>query len=98
MGRRMEGFEDLLKRVAAGATPPAVYNRANVQNVEDYILLVDLVQSGAYLPEDLKREFLAEMVDEDRQDEPVYESILVSAEDFAAMAPVVDMRALKGQG
>lgn len=40
---------EFLYRVAAEADPPAIYNRANTQDMEDYILPSDLVEAGSYL-------------------------------------------------
>ncbi len=59
----MTEITDFMHRVALEADPSAVYNRANAQDMEDYILLADLVESKASLPESLTRGFLAVMVE-----------------------------------
>ncbi|MEJ6549844.1 hypothetical protein PQI66_09840 [Corynebacterium sp. USCH3] len=92
----MNDINDFMDRVAAEANPPAVYNRANAQDMEDYILLSDLVESEAHLPASLKREFLDVMVEDHGEGEPSSDVILEMVEDFAAMDPVVDLESLGG--
>jgi hypothetical protein len=89
---------EFLYRVAAEADPPAIYNRANTQEMEDYILLSDLVEAGSYLEEGLKREYISRMAEMYDDDEPMSDVIMENLEDFAAMAPVVDLETLTGQG
>lgn len=90
----MTGMNDLMRRVAGEASPSAVYNRANVQDMEDYILLTELVDSRAVLPVELKRRFLAVMLAEYSDGPPISDGVVDGVEDYAAMDTVVDLDSL----
>ena len=51
--------KDLLQRVADEARPPAVWGRYGMFENADDVLLDDLVESGAWLDLELKKQLLA---------------------------------------
>ena len=90
--------KDLLQRVADEAKPPAIWGPPDYAA---YVLLDDLVESGAWLDLELKRPFLALWVNDERFDDPDLDDpieILTNsdAHKFAAMDPVVDLESLRG--
>lgn len=90
----MTRMNDLMRRVAAEASPSAVYNRVNAQDMEDYVLLVDLVESHAVLPAELKHRFITAMLAEYGEGLPISDGVVDGVEDFAAMDPVVDLASI----
>ena len=95
--------KDLLQRVADEAKPPAIWGRPGCgpPDYAAYVLLDDLVESGAWLDLELKRPFLALWVNDERFDDPDLDDpieILTNsdAHKFAAMDPVVDLESLRG--
>jgi hypothetical protein len=92
----MNDIIEFMHRVADEADPPTVYNRANAQDMEEYILLSDLVEAHSYLDEGLKREFISLMIEMHGEGEPSSDVIMENLEDFATMDPVVDFAAMSG--
>ena len=93
----------LFQRVADEAKPPAIWGRPGCgpPDYAVYVLLDDLVESGAWLDLELKRPFLALWVNEESFDDPDVDDpieILTNADahKFAAMDPVVDLESLRG--
>ena len=93
----------LFQRVADEAKPPAIWGRPGCgpPDYAVYVLLDDLVESGAWLDLELKRPFLALWVNEESFDDPDVDDpieILTNsdAHKFAAMDPVVDLESLRG--
>ena len=94
--------KDLLQRVADEARPPAVWGRYGMFENADDVLLDDLVESGAWLDLELKKQLLALWVNDEDFDNtdswrrPVilfpYKTLFRSA----AMDPVVDLESLRG--
>ena len=95
--------KDIFQRVADEAHPPAIWGRPGCgpPDYAVYVLLDDLVESGAWLDLELKRPFLALWVNEESFDDPDVDDpieILTNADahKFAAMDPVVDLESLRG--
>lgn len=95
--------KDLLQRVADEAKPPAIWGRPGCgpPDYAAYVLLDDLVESGAWLDLELKRPFLALWVNDEDFDNPDWEDPIIgrtqkNVRKFAAMDPVVDLESLRG--
>ena len=95
--------KDIFQRVADEAKHPAIWSRPGCgpPDYAAYVLLNDLVESGAWLDLELKRPFLAlwvndESFDDPDLDEPIEILTNSDARKFAAMDPVVDLESLRG--
>ena len=94
--------KDLLQRVADEARPPAVLGRYGMFENADDVLLDDLVESGAWLDLELKKQLLALWVNDEDFDntdswrEPIIGRTQKNVRKFAAMDPVVDLESLRG--
>ena len=94
--------KDLLQRVADEARPPAVWARYGMFENADDVLLDDLVESGAWLDLELKKQLLALWVNDEDFDntdswrEPIIGRTQKNVRKFAAMDPVVDLESLRG--
>ena len=93
----------LFQRVADEAKPPAIWGRPGCgpPDYAAYVLLDDLVESGAWLDLELKRPFLALWVNEEDFDFPDWNDPLIAIDQanvrkFAAIDPVVDLESLRG--
>ena len=93
----------LFQRVADEAKPPAIWGRPGCDppGYAAYVLLDDLVESGAWLDLELKRPFLAAWVNDEDFDNPDLNDPIVALgqsdlRKFAAMDPVVDLESLRG--
>ena len=94
--------KDLLQRVADEARPPAVWGRDGMFENADDVLLDDLVESGAWLDLELKKQLLALWVNDEDFDntdswkEPIIGRTQKNVRKFAAMDPIVDLESLRG--
>ena len=96
--------KDLLQRVADEAKPPAIWGRPGCgpPDYAAYVLLDDLVESGAWLDLELKKPFLALWVNDEDFDnienwkDPITALDQANVRKFAAMDPVVDLESLRG--
>ena len=93
--------KDLLQRVADEARPPAVWGRYGMFENADDVLLDDLVESGAWLDLELKKQLLALWVNDEDFDNPDLDDPIIALgqsdlRKFAAMEPVVDLESLRG--
>ena len=105
--------KDIFQRVADEALPPAIWGRPGCgpPDYAVYVLLDDLVESGAWLDLELKRPFLAlwvndqdfdnpDLDDPDLDDPDLDDPIVALGQSdlrkFAAMDPVVDLESLRG--
>ena len=93
--------KDLLQRVADEAHPPAVWGRYGMFENADDVLLDDLVESGAWLDLELKKQLLALWVNDEDFDFPDWNDPLIAIDQanvrkFAAMDPVVDLESSRG--
>ena len=95
--------KDIFQRVADEALPPAIWGRPGCgpPDYAVYVLLDDLVESGAWLDLELKRPFLALWVNDQDFDNPDLDDPIVvlgqsDLRKFAAMDPVVDLESLRG--
>ena len=93
----------LFQRVADEAKPPAIWGRPGCgpPDYAAYVLLDDLVESGAWLDLELKRPFLAAWVNDEDFDNPDLNDPIVALgqsdlRKVAAMDPVVDLESLRG--
>ena len=95
--------KDIFQRVADEARPPAVLGR--YPGMRDYfaeVLLDDLVESGAWLDLELKKQLLALWVNDEDFDntdswkEPIIGRTQKNVRKFAAMDPIVDLESLRG--
>ena len=93
----------LFQRVADEAKPPAIWGRPGCgpPDYAAYVLLDDLVESGAWLDLELKRPFLAAWANDEDFDNPDLNDPIVALgqsdlRKFAAMDPVVDLESLRG--
>jgi len=94
--------KDLLQRVAGEARPPAVWGRYGMFENADDVLLDDLVESGAWLDLEIKKQLLALWVNDEDFDntdswkEPITGRTQKNVRKFAVMDPVVDLESLRG--
>ena len=95
--------KDIFQRVADEAKPPAIWGRPGCgpPDYAGYVLLDDLVESGAWLDLELKRPFLALWVNDQDFDNPDLDDPIIALTQknlrkFAAMDPVVDLESLRG--
>ena len=96
--------KDIFQRVADEAKPPAIWGRPGCgpPDYAVYVLLDDLVESGAWLDLELKRPFLAAWVNDEDFDnienwkDPITALDQANVRKFAAMDPVVDLESLRG--
>ena len=92
----------LFQRVADEARPPAVLGRYGLYENFEQVLLDDLVESGAWLDLELKKQLLALWVNDEDFDntdswrEPIIGRTQKNVRKFAAMDPVVDLESLRG--
>ena len=92
----------LFQRVADEARPLAVLGRYGMYENDDQVLLDDLVESGAWLDLELKKQLLALWVNDEDFDntdswrEPIIGRTQKNVRKFAAMDPVVDLESLRG--
>ena len=92
----------LFQRVADEARPPAVLGRYGLYEDFEQVLLDDLVESGAWLDLELKKQLLALWVNDEDFDntdswkEPIIGRTQKNVRKFAAMDPVVDLESLRG--
>ena len=92
----------LFQRVADEARPPAVLGRYGLYEDFEQVLLDDLVESGAWLDLELKKQLLALWVNDEDFDntdswkEPIIGLTQKNIRKFAAMDPIVDLESLRG--
>ena len=95
--------KSFFRRIADEAKPPVAWGRPECGPL-DYavdVLLDELVKSGSWLDLELKRLFLALLVnleefDDPDLDDPIIALMQSNLHKFAAMDPVVDLGPLRG--